>query len=186
MGACTAITCSLLDWSATGTGTDSDSDSGTDSGNTDNTNNTAFCGEPLTDPLCVPPTTAPLTALCRARTTQAQCLADADDSSANRCAWATVDTYAPSDRSCSPTNQHGECIGLQASDAGCSNTACDGAVSATAYYRFNDQCQVETFTASLCGWKVLDWSTCSWDGQSPEQCTAPWPSEGAPACRCHC
>ncbi len=188
-GACAALACSFFDWNATTTGTDSDSASSgpaTDSDNTDNTDNTALCGEPLADPPCVPPTTAPLTALCRARPTQAQCLADADGSSANRCAWALIDTYGAADQSCSPTEQHGECIGLQANDQSCNNSACDGALPATAYYRFNDQCQVETFTASLCGWQVLDWSECNWDGQSPEPCTMPWPSEGPPACRCHC
>jgi len=129
---------------------------------------------------------APLTTLCRARTTQTACLADADGGSANQCAWATIDTYSAADLTCSLVRQHGECIGIQANASSCPSAACDGAAAGTAFYRFNDQCQVETFTAPLCGWQVLDWNECQWDGSSPDACSTPWPSAGPPSCRCNC
>jgi len=185
-----ALGCSLFDWAATATDSDSTTVATESTATTDGSGgdtDPALCGDPPAAPPCAQsPSTAPLTTLCRARTTQAQCLADAGGGSANSCAWATIETYGANDSACSLVAERGECIGIQANASSCTNTACDGAVSATAYYRFNDQCQIETFTASLCGWQVLDWNECTWDGSSPDACTQPWPSAGPAACRCHC
>ena len=182
--------CSLLDWTLSATDSDATTDATDSTATTDGSstgNDPAVCGDPPAAPPCAQsPSTSPLTTLCRARTTQAACLADAGGGSANSCAWAMIETYGANDDSCSLTGEHGECIGIQANAGSCTNSACDGAVSATAYYRFNDQCQVETFTASLCGWQVLDWNECAWDGSSPDACTQPWPSAGPASCRCHC
>ncbi len=184
-----ALGCSLFDWTATATDSDSTTVATESGATTDGSGDPdpALCGDPPAAPPCAQsPSTSPLTTLCRARTTQAECLADAGGGSANSCAWATIETYGAGDSACSLVGERGECIGIQANAGSCTNTACDGAVSATAYYRFNDQCQVETFTASLCGWQVLDWDECAWDGSSPDACTQPWPSAGPAACRCHC
>ncbi len=181
--------CSIFDWNLTATDSDGTTiaTEGTTSDETSGDTDPALCGDPPAAPPCAQsPSTAPLTVLCRARTTQAECLADAGGGSANSCAWATIDTYGANDSSCSRVGQRGECVGIQANAGSCTNSACDGGVSATVYYRFNDQCQVETFSASLCGWQVLDWDECAWDGSSPEGCSKPWPSAGPAACSCSC
>lgn len=184
--------CGLYDF--TSSATDSDGSTGTDSDatatdgtdGTDTSSDAEACGDPLTDPPCAPAGASTLTALCKARTSAADCLAFADGGGANKCAWVTVSSFAPGDFLCAPVSAFGECIGLQTDNTSCAGGACDGAVSAAAYYRFNDQCQVETFTGSFCGWKVLDWDLCAWNGASPDECAQPWPSAGPPACRCNC
>ncbi|MEZ4384068.1 MAG: hypothetical protein R3A79_22230 [Nannocystaceae bacterium] len=182
--------CGLYDFSSsatetgTSTGTDTDTDTDTDTSGADTSSQA--CGDPLTDPPCAPAGATTLTALCKARTSAADCLAYADGGGANKCAWVAVSSFAPNDFLCAPVSTYGECIGLQTDNTSCAGAACNGAVSGAAYYRFNDQCQVETFTGSFCGWRVLDWDLCAWSGSTPEGCAQPWPSSGAPACRCSC
>ena len=146
------------------------------------------CGAPPESPACATDFDVdPRVTACAQRSEDA-CKGPIDpDEGADRCAWITARRSPLDATACEDASEVGLCAALEYLGDGCAmQRTCGGDVPGQVYWRVTQECELEAFRESFCGYRPIAWKTCLWSQNVEEGCAQPYPDEGPGVCACAC